>query len=140
MKAGKIVPLAQSGLTRNGKRVPDPRVASLPTAQEAIVAIKGEAVRKTVEFRAMVLVESMVALGRAIFAPPGIEPAAGKALRDAVGKLDKDPAFQKDARRITGSTEMELIDGATADRFAQEITELIKADPESIAYLDAKAK
>ena len=140
VKAGKVVPLAQSGLTRNGERVPDPRVPMVPIAQDAIIAVKGEAVRKSVEFRAMVLVESMVSLGRAVFAPPGIDPAAGKLLRDAVGKLNKDSAFQKDARRLTGGTEMELIAGATAQRFAQEITGLVKSDPEAIAYLENKAK
>src|SRR5262249_2300391 len=82
VKTGAIVPLMQTGIVRNGKRVPDPSAPTVPVARDAVAAVKGEAVRQSVEFRGMTLVESMMALGRAVVAPPGIEPEAGKTLRD----------------------------------------------------------
>jgi tripartite-type tricarboxylate transporter receptor subunit TctC len=140
VKAGRIIPLMQTGLMRHGKRIPDPSVPSLPIAQDAIVAVKGESVRQSIEFRGMMLVDSMNALGRAVLAPPGIEPDAGKSLRYALGQLNKDPQFQEAARRLGDGPELELISGSEAQDFAQEITVLIKSNPGAISYLEGKVK
>jgi tripartite-type tricarboxylate transporter receptor subunit TctC len=135
VKDGTVIPLAQSGLTRGSKRIRDPRVPDLPTATEAMVALKGKAILDSVPLRGMRMVESMVALGRAILMPPGVDPNVAATVRAAVDSLDADPAFQKDAKRMTGGTKMELVKGADAQKFADNITTLVKADPAAVAYL-----
>jgi len=134
-ESGTIIPLGQSGLTRGNKRIRDPRVPGVPTAAEAIVAAKGESVRQSLPFRGMRMVESMVALGRAIVLPPGVDPAVAAMLRKAVDSLDTDPAFQRDAQRVTGGTRMELVKGADAQRFAVNIGDLVRKDTEAVQYL-----
>jgi len=140
VKDGSIIPLAQSGLDRGGRTVRDPQVPEVPTAEEAIVALHGEAARKTLEFRAMSLVIDMVALGRAVFMPPGVDPAAGAALRKAFAELNADRGFQKAAANLNGGRDMALTDGATAQKFAGTIAALAKTDPEALAYLQRMAQ
>ena len=140
IKDGSVVPLVQSGLTRRGKVIRDPALSNIPTAEEAVVAVKGEDTRNAVEFRGMNLVISMFALGRAIFLPPGADLAAGAALRDAVGKLDADPDFQRAATNLNGGIKMELTDGATAQTFAEDVAHLAKSDPTALRYLEDMAQ
>lgn len=140
VKDGSVVPLVQTGLTRNGKLVPDPRIPHVPLIGETVVALKGEAVKKTTAFRALNLIISMTVLGRGVFAPPGVDHAAGLALREAVGKLNGDAQFQKSARRLNGGTKMTLIDGATAQNLAKKITNLVKTEPAAHKYLEDMAK
>lgn len=140
VRDGSVVALAQSGLTRGGRFVRDPSIPDVPTAEEAAVAARGEGVRDTVEFRAVNLVNSMTALGRAILAPPGIDPAAGAALRDAVGKLSADPDFQRGATALNGGVRMDLTDGATAQALAENVVRVVKSDPLALRYLEAIAQ
>ncbi len=139
VKAGKIIPLVQTGVTRNGKRVPDRSVA-IPTAQDAVTSVRGEGARNSVAFRGMLLIETMMTLGRAVLAPPGIDPVAGRALRSAVNRLREDAQFLQAAQKVAQSEDAELLGGDEAQEVAREITELVKADPEAIAYLERKAK
>jgi hypothetical protein len=120
--------------------VRDPALATIPTAEEAVLAVKGEATRNALEFRALNLDIAMFALGRAIFSPPGVDAAAGAALRDAVGKLDADPDFQKAASNLNGGIKMELTDGATAQTFAEAVIRLAKSDPTALRYLEEMAQ
>jgi len=102
--------------------------------------MKGAAVRKTVPYRALGLIISMTALGRAVLAPPGVDPAAGQALRAAVAKLNTDAQFQKQARRLNGGTRMDVIDGATAQKIARKITALVNTDRTAHKYLEDMAQ
>ena len=140
VKDGSVVPLVQSGLTRGGNVVRDPALANIPTAEEAVVGVRGADSRKTVEFHGMNLVISMFALGRAIISPPGVDPAAGAALREAVSRLDADPDFQKAATNLNGGIKMELTDGATAQTFAEDVAHLAKSDQTALHYLEDMAQ
>jgi tripartite-type tricarboxylate transporter receptor subunit TctC len=139
VKAGKIIPLVQTGINQGGKRVPDRSVA-IPTAQEAVVSVRGSSVKTKVEFRGMLLIETMMSLGRAVLAPPGIEPAAGSALRTAFDKLRDDAQFRQAAERVAASEDAEFISGADAQNVARDITNTIKSDPEAVDYLRSKAQ
>jgi tripartite-type tricarboxylate transporter receptor subunit TctC len=139
VKRGDIVPLVQSGLTRNGKTVPDPRLPNIPIAVDLVPALKGDA-RNSVEYRAMNLVISMFALGRAVFAPPGIDQAAGETLRAAFTKLNADPEFQQRAARMNGGEKMDLTDGAEAQQFAENVARLVKTDAGALQYLNELSK
>ena len=140
VKDGSVVPLVQSGLTRQGKVVRDPALANVPTASEAVVAVKGDGVREAVEYRGMNLVISMFALGRAIMAPPGVDPAAGAALREAFDRLDTDPEYQRGATNLNGGIKMELTDGASAQTFAEDVARVVKSEPNALRYLEELAQ
>ena len=75
-----------------------------------------------------------------MLAPPGIDPVAGRALRSAVNRLREDAQFLQAAQKVAQSEDAELLGGDEAQEVAREITELVKADPEAIAYLERKAK
>jgi len=136
VREGSIIALAQSGLTRDGKTVRDPQLPDIPTAEESVVTLKGESARDALEFRGMDLVISMVAAGRAIFMPPGVDPAVGRALRKAVGELNSDLEFQNSAAKVNGGAKMELTDGQTAQKLAADISLLVKTDPAALEYLE----
>jgi tripartite-type tricarboxylate transporter receptor subunit TctC len=135
IKDGTIVPLVQSGVLHDGRKVRDPQLPHVPTAHEAVVALRGEVFRKSVEYRAFDLVASMISLGRGIFMPPGVEPAVAATLRAAFGKLNDDPEFQKSAAKLTGGPKMELTDGAIAQTFAKNFTALAASDQAALQYL-----
>lgn len=140
VKDGTVVPLVQTGLTRSGKLVVDPRVPDMPIAEDEVVRIKGPAVKKTVAYRALVMVTSMAAMGRAVMLPPGVDPAVAGALRKAVGALNTDPAFVKDSIKIMGGEKVELISGEDAQKFAEDIAAMATSDKEANEYLNALAK
>ena len=140
IKDGSIVPLVQSGVLQDGRKVRDPQLPHVPTAHEAVIALRGEAIRKTVEYRAFDLVASMISLGRGIFMPPGVDPAVAATLRTAFGKLNDDPEFQKSAAKLTGGPKMELTGGAVAQKFAENFTSLATSDPAALQYLENMAK
>ena len=140
LEDGTIVPFVQTGLTRDGKRVPDPRLADVPLAEETVVALRGEAVRSSVEYRAMRAVIGMVALGRAIILPPGVDTDAVSAWRDAIAKLNSDADFQRHAAKQSGGVEMILTSGAESQALAREVSELVTKDPQALSYLEKLAK
>jgi len=140
VKDGTVVPLVQTGLTRQGKLVVDPRVPDMPIAEDEVVRLKGPAVRKSVEYRALVMVTSMAAMGRAVMAPPGLDPAIAGALRKAVGALDSDPGFVKDSINVMGGEKVDLISGEEAQKFAEDIAGMVKSDKEANEYLNNLAK
>jgi tripartite-type tricarboxylate transporter receptor subunit TctC len=140
VKDGTVVPLVQTGLTRAGKLVPDPRVPKMPIAEDEVVRLKGPGVRKSVAYRALVMVTQMAAMGRAAMLPPGVDPATAGALRKAFAALNTDADFIKDSIKVMGGERVELIDGEDAQKFAEQIAGLVKSDKEANAYLNAKAK
>jgi tripartite-type tricarboxylate transporter receptor subunit TctC len=139
VKQGNIVPLVQSGLTKDNKMVPDPRLPKVPVAGDFVPLLNRNA-EKSIEYRAMNLVISMFALGRAVFAPPGIDHAAGETLRMAFTKMAADPEFQQRAAKMNGGENMDVTDGAEAQKFAENIARLVKAHPDALAYLNALSK
>ena len=140
VKDGSVIPIVQTGLSRGGKLIRDPRLPNVPLAGEVIVSLRGGAVLKSVEYRAMNLAISLVTLGRAILLPPGTEPVAAGTLRSAVDKLNTDAGFQKLAARVTGGTKMVLTEGAEAQKVAADITRLVKTDRAAHKYLEDMAK
>lgn len=137
---GSIVPLVQSGVLHDGRKIRDPQLSLVPTAHEAVVALRGDAVRQSVEYRAFDLVASMISLGRGIFMPPGVDPAVAATLRTAFGQLNNDPDFQKSAAKLTGGPKMILTDGAIAQKFAESFTELATSDRPALQYLENMAE
>jgi tripartite-type tricarboxylate transporter receptor subunit TctC len=135
VERGDIVPLVQSGLTRNGKTVPDPGLPHIPTAEDLVPTLKSGA-RDSVEYRAMNLVIKMAALGRAIFAPPGVNEEAGRTLRAAFIKMNDDPKFQERSAKMGGGIRMDLTDGEAAQQFAENVANLVKTDPSALKYLE----
>ena len=140
IKDGSVVPLVQSGVLHEGRKIRDPQLPQVPTAHEAVIALRGAAFRKSVEYRAFDLVASMISLGRGIFLPPGVDPPVAAALRAAFGKLNSDPEFQKSAAKLTGGPPMELTDGAAAQAFAESFTGLATSDQAALKYLEDMAK
>lgn len=136
VRDGNVIPIAQTGLTRDGKRVLDPQTPHIPVAEEAVVAIKGDAVRDTVPYRALSLVTSMATLGRAVLAAPDVDPKHINALRKAYNALNSDPDFQKDAARLSGGVEMTLIAGEEAQTFAKNMANLVQTDREALDFLN----
>lgn len=137
---GMVVPLVQTGLTRDGKRVRDPRMPNVPLAENTVIAIRGKAAAKSVAYRGMHAIIQMVALGRAIFLPPGVPREIVETWRDVIAKVNADPDFQRDAAKQTGGAKMLLTSGAEAQMLAEQITHIMGKDPEAVAFLDRLAK
>lgn len=56
------------------------------------------------------------------------------ALRKTVDALDSDPAFQMNAARVGVGTRMELVKGADARRFVENIGDLVRKYPDAVQY------
>jgi hypothetical protein len=140
VREGNVIPIAQTGLTQEGRRIPDPQAPKIPVAEEAVVAIKGAAVRDSIQYRALSLVTSMASLGRAVLVAPEVDPKLVIALRTAYAALNSDPAFQKDAERISGGVKMRLIAGDEAQAFALDMASLVQSDHEATDFLNRLTK
>lgn len=135
---GTVVAVGQTGILKQGQAVRDPNVSDIPTFQEVAVAIRGEAVRNSVEYRAnMALLKIQTAMLRAIVLPPGVHQEAVEALRKAVVDTFADPEFQAEAERLNGFR-LELIPGNESQQLAQEI--IGSGDREALDYLQRLSK
>ena len=85
-------------------------------------------------------IRAFASLYRAILLPPGVDPAAGAALREAFHRLDTDAEFQRAAAGLNGGIKMELTDGASAQTFAEDVARLAKSDPNALRYLEDMAQ
>jgi tripartite-type tricarboxylate transporter receptor subunit TctC len=105
---GKMVPVIQTGLRRNGE------LPNVPLMQEVIDDPTG---KQVIEF-----VSAGTAFGRALIAPPEVPADRIAALRAAFDSLVKDPAFLKDAERAKAQ-----IDPTSGADLQKELTALFKA-------------
>ena len=79
-------------------------------------------------------------MGRVAMLPPGVDPQIAGTMRKAVGALNTDPAFIKDSIKIMGGERVELISGEDAQKFAEDIAEMVTSDKEANEYLNNLAK
>jgi tripartite-type tricarboxylate transporter receptor subunit TctC len=86
VRDGKLKVLLQMGLARH---------PAFPDAPNAVEFAKNQADRQI-----LTLFFAQLALGRAIFAPPGVPQDRSKALSDAFAATMKDPAFQAEAQKL----------------------------------------
>ena len=133
-KDGTAVPLGQRGIIRDNQVVRDPRVADLPTLNELGVQIKGEAVRSTVEYRALAVVVGLQSITQAVLAPPNTPPATVAMLRQALSDVFADPEFQAAGERQLGYP-LETVDGSEAQAQAEKLIRDSREDVEAIEYL-----
>ncbi len=139
LKDGTVVPLGQRGLIRDGQIVRDPRVGDVPTYAEIAVAVRGETVKQTVEYRAMANVVRMVSLLLAIVYPPETSPALVDTMCQAVAETFADPEFQATAEKQVGFP-IESVAGARAQEAAERILREASADAEALDYLRRLAR
>lgn len=99
---GSVVPLMTLGfINEKGEIVRDPAVPNLPTVYEVYQEVfkrKPEGLLRWKAFRA--LVAASWTYGRGIWAPEGTPPEALRALHEAVDRMNRDPQFQEQAKRL----------------------------------------
>src|SRR5215212_1870249 len=88
---GQAVPMGQRGLLKDGKLVRDSRLPDVPTYEEIAVSLKGEAVKETVDYRALYALVGMNLTSREVVYPPGTEPGIVEIMRQAVADTFQDP-------------------------------------------------
>lgn len=134
VSAGQAIGLAQRGTMRGGQVVRDPRVPDLPTYLEVAVELKGEAVKQTVEYRALLALIAMSAASREVVYPPGTDPAVVEVMRKALADTFADPEFLAAAEKILGF-QIEFMPGAEAQELVQRIVRETGQDAAAIEYL-----
>jgi tripartite-type tricarboxylate transporter receptor subunit TctC len=139
VRDGQAVAVGQRGIVRGGQVVRDPRVPDIPTLLEMAVELKGEAVRPTVEYRAVQLVSRMTALARGFVFPPGTSGELVETMRKAVAETFADPEFQAASEQQLGIL-FEFMVGAEAQELAQQIVGSTNDDPEALEYLKRLAR
>ncbi|MGH7490655.1 MAG: hypothetical protein ACREMY_34335, partial [bacterium] len=143
-----IVPLAnegtaynmvQRGIARGGSIVRDPRLPDLPTYQEAVLSLKGEASRTTVEFRALELLVKLASMQREVVYPPGVAPELVETMRKAVADSFADEDFQATAEKQFGFR-VESVTGAQAQEQIADVIRRASEDRAALEYLQTLAK
>jgi tripartite-type tricarboxylate transporter receptor subunit TctC len=136
---GTAYNMVQRGIARGDSIVRDPRVSELPTYQEVAVALKGEAIRSTVEYRALDLLIKMASMQRELVYPPGVAPELVETMRQAVADSFADPEFQATAQKQFGF-HVEFVTGAQAHDQVVDVTQRATADRAALEYLKLLAK
>ncbi len=134
MKDGVLVPLAQKGMYKNGQIVRDPRVPDYPTYQEIAVEARGESVKQTVEYRAMVPLIQLDMMLLAVVYPPGVDPAVVETMRQGLADTYADPEFREAFEKQLGFP-YEFVPGAEAQGLAEQIIKNASEDTEALDYL-----
>jgi tripartite-type tricarboxylate transporter receptor subunit TctC len=139
IQAGQAVPMGQRGVLRDGQFVRDQRLADLPTYTEVVVAARGEAVKQTLDYRAMVALIGMNVTAREIVYPPGVDPALVEVMRQAVADTFQDAEFLEAAEKVLGFQQV-FMPGAEAQELAQRVLRQTREDPEAVEYLKRLTK
>jgi tripartite-type tricarboxylate transporter receptor subunit TctC len=134
VREGEAVAVGQRGIVRNGQIVRDPRTPDIPTLLEVAVALKGESVKQTIEYRAMLLLSRTTTLIRGMMLPPGTSSEIVEMMRTAVVDAFADPDFQAASERQLG-IQFEFVTGAESQELAREIVASANNDPEALDYL-----
>src|SRR5581483_3190976 len=136
---GQAVPMGQRGVLKNGEITRDPRIPDIPTYLEIAVAARGEAVKQTIDYRALNALIGINATAREIVYPPGVDPALVEVMRQAVADTFKDDEFLAAAEKVLGF-QMTFLPGAEAQELAQRVLRQSREDPEAIEYLKRLSK
>ena len=113
LKAGKIHVLVQYGLTRNPDRADVPAVVELGSTKEA---------KDILTFYA-----SGAAVGRSVFAPPGVPTDRVQMLRKAFDAMLKDPEFLAEIDKL----EVEF-DPASGEEMQKLISDVANVSPDTV--------
>jgi len=139
VKEGFIVPIAQEGAVIDGKIVRDPRLPDLPTYTEILVKLKGDAIKKTPEFRAMELLTLMAGIRRGWIYAPGVSNDVFDTMAASFDRFLKDPAMVAHFQKAIGFKLVPL-NSKQAQKIADNFTTLRKKDPEAVEILKGMAK
>ena len=139
VKEGFIVPIAQEGAVIDGKIVRDPRLPDLPTYTEILVKLKGDAIKKTPEFRAMELLTLMAGIRRGWIYAPGVPNDVFDTMAASFDRFLKDPAMVAHFQKAIGFKLVPL-NSKQAQKIADNFTTLRKKDPEAVEILKGMAK
>jgi len=134
MKDGVLLPIGQKGIYKNGQVVRDPRVPDYPTYQEAAIEARGESVKQTVEYRAMVPLIQLDTMLLAVVYPPGVDPAVVDVMRQGIADTYGDPDFREAFEKQLGFP-YEFVSGAEAQALAEKIIKDASEDTEALEYL-----
>ncbi|MBI4493089.1 MAG: hypothetical protein HY690_09905 [Chloroflexi bacterium] len=134
IQEGVVVPIAQSGLIKDGKWVRDPRVPEVPTYLESMLAVKGEAVKQSDYFRALELMSFLPTIARVLVYRAGVPPATVAAGREAILKAVQDPELRETYKKSVG---IELIaqGGKETGDAAEAFVTRVKGQPQTLELL-----
>jgi tripartite-type tricarboxylate transporter receptor subunit TctC len=138
IRDGQAIPMGQRGILRGGQIVRDPRTADVPTFFETAIELKGESVKQTVDYRAMLLLVELGTMLRALVYPPGTDPALVEVMRKAMADTFADPELHAAADKQL-SYQFEFVPGAEAQQAAIQIVQRANDDPQALEYLRAMA-
>src|SRR5579884_2816741 len=134
IRQGEVVPIAQTGQIRDGQVVRDPRVPDVPTYLEALVELKGEAVKNTVEYRAIELMVYMNAISRGWVYPPGVPEETVAAVRDGIARSLDDPELREGYKKSVG-IDIVFMNGAETQAASDAIVQRFQNSPDVLDRL-----
>jgi hypothetical protein len=119
--------------------VRDSRLADVPTYTEIVVATRGEAVKQTLDYRAMAALIGMNVTAREMAYPPGTDAALVETMRQAVAETFQDAEFLGAAEKVLGFQQV-FLPGAEAQELARRVLRESREDPEAVDYLKRLSK
>jgi tripartite-type tricarboxylate transporter receptor subunit TctC len=134
IQAGEVVPIAQTGVVQGGQVVRDPRVPDVPTYLELLVELKGEAVKNTVEYRAIELIAYMSSIQRGWVYPPGVPEESVTVVREALAKAIDDPELREQYKKAVG-IDIVFANGAETEAASNAIVQRLTHSPDVLNRL-----
>ena len=139
VEEGVVIPIAQEGTVKDGKIVRDPRLPDLPTYFELLLQIKGDAVKKTPDYRAMELLAFMAGVRRGWVYAPGVSNQVFDTMAASFDRFLKDPEMIAHFQKAIGFKLVSL-NAQGAQAIVDKVVKLQKKDPESLAILEELAR
>ncbi len=139
VEEGVVIPIAQEGTVKDGKIVRDPRLPDLPTYFELLLQIKGDAVKKTPDYRAMELLAFMAGVRRGWVYAPGVPNQVFDTMAASFDRFLKDPEMIAHFQKAIGFKLVSL-NAQGAQAIVDKVVKLQKKDPESLAILEELAR
>jgi len=109
-------------------------VPDVPTYLEALVELKGEAVKNTVEYRAIELMVYMNAISRGWVYPPGVPEETVAAVRDGIARSLDDPELREGYKKSVG-IDIVFMNGAETQAASDAIVQRFQNSPDVLNRL-----
>lgn len=132
VQQGTVVPLMTLGfINEQGQIVRDPAVPNLPTVYEVYQQIYGRKPDGLLRWKAFrALVAASWTYGRGIWAPDGSPPDALRALYEGVDRMNRDPQFQEQAKKL-----MEGYPLIRGDKVEQQVLKSLRVTLDVTKYI-----
>ena len=139
VEEGAVVPIAQEGTVQDGKIIRDPRLPDLPTYYEIVLKLKGEAIRKDPNYRAMELLAYLGGVRRGWILAARVPKDVFNTMAASFDRFLKDKEMIAHFKKAIGF-QLVSLNAPAAQAIIDKVVDITKRDPEALEILKGMAQ